>query len=426
MRTNTVGVIKAGHIYVSGAGTRQIARPLECVSDVLRLARSLDLWSVWLVDVDTAAHDWWTLSAADSHLARYPREDREEPHTAALYTSERAYGEAVFVCDLARDPRWPASGDPDVSAQEWAMAVMLVEQAIRQPVRFSPGSAGLRYLRATLPDPVKVDTLPVPELPMAPAANWARPAPKARYWHLFDRNAAYLAAMQSTPLGVGKATGYVDGPPKQPSKRHTLVRLHNGEFERAHAEYPNLFRAPGYYDGALARLLSWQPTHGYQYEAPPVILREFADQLWQLRVDATARNARLLLALVKAIYAETYGNLNSDRIGATKLYRPHWHAAIRAESARRVIHDARNWEQYGAFAASIDLIVVASESNIPDRALPVAIERRGKLGGYKSLGVVRVTTGLLAATRAAMRHRNGGELVAALNHHRETAGDGDE
>lgn len=433
MKAHTVGVVKDGNLYVSGAGTRAIGA-ISNVADVIRLAQAMKLNSVWLMDVPTDNYAWWRLDSEQyGHVQRWPGEERETPHTAALYSSRGGgYNSwSVFVCDLSRDHRWPASMDETISAQEWAGVVQFAEDTLDMPLRFSPGSVGLRYVRRGLSPEILADKAAGDELRavQAIAANWAEPTipNKQKFWHVYDRNAAYLASMQSVPLGIGESLYFTDGrrPGKVGARQHAY--LVTKEDRETASKFPNVIRSEGWYDGAMIRSVADQvpdfDPQSWQYwpDSRP-LLRGFADALWALRVAATARNSRLLLDLAKRIYTETYGNLNSQRIGAVTLYRPHWHAAILAESTRRVMADVARWRDVGAFACSIDAIIVASNESNPDRVLPQAADRKTKIGGYKHSFTVKASDSLIHECRGPLIARNGSGVLAIIERQRRDEG----
>jgi hypothetical protein len=428
-----VAVIKGGVAYVSGAGSRTIGRPLQSIEDVIKLAHALNVWSVWLVDVPTDTHAFWQLDSEQwGHVQRWPDAERDEPLASALYSTSKPGHRrwSVFVCDLSRDHRWPVSAQPEMDAQAWAYTVEHCERLLAVPLRFSPGTTGLRFLREQLATVPPAPASPLPELE-APVANYADPTviKHQKWWHAFDRNAAYLAAMQSTPLGSGTPIAWrdYDNDQRAPlSARHAIFSLDGYELEQAQAKYPNMARGAGWYDHAIVRALGVQPadlTEGYVWQDSKAYLRTFADTLWTMRATAQESGSRMLLELTKAIYTETYGNLNAQRIGSNALFRPHWHTAIRAESTRRVMADVIKWRTFGAFAAAIDLVLVASDHKDPAKALSPATARRAGLGGYKHVYTVEATDGLIYNVRRELTRRNGGALVAALRTWRSEGGE---
>jgi hypothetical protein len=358
---------------------------------------------VWLIDPhpDPA---WWDHPAV--RFAPPPAIPGDAPTMASVAAGERT----VFVCDAAREVRWPFAGQP---AAAIVRTILRIETALDQPLRWSPATVGLRLIRDTFGYRRKDDAgsrlrwrdgAAPAELPAitACALHWSRPLTvdeAARdWWHFYDLNAAYVAAMQSTPVGVLAPVKAWWEPVDAAGKRAGLWQI------TVSGANP-VIRFSGWYDTAIVRAAlaadaaSVQIGAGWVWTTSVYALRVAADRLWAARVACQEAGDAAGVAAVKAIYTQAFGSLNSPRRGdqPSDYYRPHWYEAIRGESTRRT------WaavQQYDAFCANVDMIGIVSDREQPDDVHADLAARRAKLGGYKPALSVRPSAALRRAAAA--------------------------
>lgn len=373
--------------------TSDVARLNALPDSIGVLADEAAIWdarAVWLL----SPHDdpaWWADPAV--RFAPPPLVPGEAPTMASVKAGARE----VFVCDAARDVRWPWAQSPSPAA---ALATIArIEEALDAPLTWTPATVGLRLMQATY-GYRKADSesaartldfrgtvAPLDLPPITPCAlHWARPvAPQeGAWWHFYDLNAAYVAAMQSTPLGALQPVKATFSPEDSVGRRAGIWQCAiNGRGVNP------VIRWDGWYDTAIVRAaLAADPQSvnvggGWVWPVSPYGLRRFADRVWGARVACQEAGDTVGVQAVKAIYTQAFGSLNSARRGdaPSPYYRPHWYEAVRGESTRRT------WAAvggYDAFLANVDMIGIAAPQADPLEARGGLVTRRATgLGGWK-------------------------------------------
>lgn len=292
--------------------------------------------AAFLLDDHDLDADWWTMAepgrchATRPQGAKFDTVGRLLPH----YLSKAP----VWAYSVARDTRWAALADQSDPLAVWAAATGL-ERALNRSLSYSPGSMVLSLLtQSRLKNPDWYDCT-APRLPrlLGGDAHHIAPgnlAPGYDWLHVYDVNAAHLAAAQSVALGrgtVGCRTGGSEALAAGLPGIYKVIRPATGRV----SPLPYA-RKEGYYDYALAKHAT---AHGYAladcyvYPEKHQALRRWAESVWDAREKAVGA-AR---ALVKAGYTQALGRMgHRPAEGYTdKEYRPLWYHAIVSEAARR-------------------------------------------------------------------------------------------
>lgn len=284
-----------------------------------------------LLDGHDLDADWWTMAepgrchATRPQGAKFDTVGRLLPH----YLSKAP----VWAYNVARDSRWAALADQSDPLAVWAAATGL-ERALNRNLSYSPGAMVLSLLtQSRLKNPDWYDCT-APRLPRLLGGDAHHIAPgnlAAGYdWlHVYDVNAAHLAAAQSVKLGCGTVAHLTSDPGRNPGVYNCVIT------DRRLA--PPYMRKNGYYDAALAfhaeRAGGVQITDAYTYPLYHQSLRRWAESVWAAREKATGAAK----SLVKAGYTQALGRMgHRPAEGYTdKEYRPLWYHAIVSEAARR-------------------------------------------------------------------------------------------
>lgn len=408
-----IGVYEGGALHVARVEGVDSMTRLPLTTDdtatataLVGAARAARLRAVWIAAgalPETSAASWWAIPQGWRGIASGPSGYGEAPTGTQLRREDVSGGE-VFIADIGRDSRWPWYREADPVAI--ARYVRAVERALSVPLQWSPAHTALDLLARTNENHREwLSLAPLPDVPTAldaaPSYSRALSALEARrkYIHLYDANAAYLAAARyfSWPCGEPSHTEAWD------EKARGLWRV---SVRRLARNLPTPIQVGGWHETASVRaalFLGHEITvhEGHVYRERHEAGRQWADALWSARVELAAPGLELARDAIKAMYTTAIGRFEMEgnaAYGPNRWHRPLWGIGIRAENARRV------WWRYGEltsaglapFLAHIDTIGIVSDEPDPMLAAPALTDRATGLGGYKHDSTARITPEIAA------------------------------
>lgn len=400
-------VISGGWMgYLSGADQMADLLPVGIdLAGIVDAATRIDAASVWLMpDAITAEAsadpDWWNLPEDRYRSLLRSAGASKAPLTAAI-RKIGVYGAEMTVHDLARDTRWAWRSATDLNALLHQMS--LLEGTLGVPMGWSPAATGIDLMRLTVRD----DWLPARDWDghiIAKAPMWVNPKlgeiQEGCWLHIYDTNAAYLAAAQSVKLGAGRMIGdhiLSYNPPVPPNWLHAPHVLElGGSASPLVRDADPAYRA-GNYDVAIyraARAIGGDPPiqHAWGYEHSHQALRKWAERLRDARYELAQYPERAGYQVVKNIYTQTIGKLDMQpKEGSpNRWHYPTWAAAIISEAARRRYAEYVRlaWDGYLVALLHVDSIGVIVRD--PDPA-SVEIALSDQIGKYRVASSTPIT-----------------------------------
>lgn len=290
--------------------------------------------AVYLTEPGVQHNPGWWEALPDPWRATSTGPAGVQPATVALVKMHYLSKRGVMVYDLTRDTRWgPLRDEPDAAGL--FRAVTEFESAMGgTPATYSPGHMALALMapdKAAHPEWFNHPELPR-RFPRYASGQAHRIEPKAleagEWLHVWDVNAAYLAAAQSVDLGCGTLDHF--------EARNLVPNNHPGIYRvEVNTRTPAIER-PGWYDRALVKQAGAgvEVAEVWSFSEKHQALRPWVARLW----DARERTTGTARALVKAAYTAALGRLDMRPVGAgtNADYRPLWWTAIVGETSRRM------------------------------------------------------------------------------------------
>ena len=279
----------------------------------------------------------------------------------------------------------------------------------------SPGSTGrqlMKAARATGRLQLGESIMPPPVIeaaadyrPLIPPLDWSRAigSRDRQYRNAVeaDRNAAWLAASRSLPLGSGEPVR-LDG--REAAER--FDRSVPGWWQLARPlarpaeNLPDPFescRETCCYPTPLLDLAQWleldfHVTGAWVYEHSGRYLETWAKRLGDAYTTLGARDdpaAKIALGLVKATYRQALGWLEGGFYeGGEDFHRPDWYATIRAESNARLFRHLWSLPERPLEVHTDSIVVPCDESTAEDACARLGLRFGNKPGEYKPSGLI--------------------------------------
>lgn len=391
-----IAIVSGGQFFTSAGDAWPVA-PTHLTSSgaLAALALRFKCRQVWITDDRPLYADarWWADKGGHAWNVRTSSAQGEDAPTVGRYDAGGRDND-VRLYHSARDPRWGWSGETD--PQTIARNVLAFERAMGRYCGWSPAQMSLAILAETSRKHTEwlcyqgADDLPTPE---DGSPHWDRrltaDEQKRRWLHVYDVNAAYLAAAGSVQLPCGSAIESTSIDPKRPG-----LYLVEPDGITGHARVIN---RRGWHDSAQCKAaqLAGQSVNvlrGYVWPESHAAMRDWAGALWNARIisdwGGTPLATPLANATVKMAYTSTIGRLTMKPQRAEPGYRwylPHWWGAIIAEAGRR------RWQHWWAFKSAgvepfmvhVDALYFVSDEEDPAQVAPGIMARPGALGAYK-------------------------------------------
>lgn len=392
---------------ISGARFR-LARPIEGLQDLARLACKLHVEQLWI-------HPSWSLAHADLSFCGAcvePRDadGRRRRHRHWLPLDRQGPGvieeEGAAALSLAPtiaivygDPNLPRAFGETVDGGELLALVERVAYLLGEAWHGTGGATGTALLRRGLrragrqlePLPLELRRLAGVE----PDFGWQRPLTPdeaARRWlYCFDRHQQYLVAAQTVQLGEGlpEFRAHPTFTARMPAYWHCQLAPWPADHPLPD---PTRAAGPPRDRGALRWLTTpsveaalaagvlqdiaacwYWPVHGAYLQTTAKQIR-LAIEVVSSRAARGERSAELTRAVLKSVYAELLSGYLARAALADSddpLYRPDWRDMVKAEARCRLWYSLRALVPAGCppVAIATDAIYIPSDLDAPGDVL---------------------------------------------------------
>lgn len=423
-----IAVLSGGRLHAPGVEPFTVgAAHLTSSGALAALAHRFGARQLWIADDRPIYADatWWADKGGHPWSVRTSSAQGEAAPTVGRYDAGGRDND-VRLYHSARDPRWGWSGETDPAII--TRNVRAFETAMDRYCGWSPAQMSLAIATETSrkhADWLRYEgpnELPVPE---DGSPHWDRrltaDEAKRRFIHVYDVNAAYLAAAGSVQLPCGSVKETTSFNPKRPG-----LYLVEPDALTGNARVIN---RRGWYDSAqvkAAQLAGQAATivRGYTWQESHAAMRDWASAVWNARQVAESYRlmsrggaCELAVATVKMAYTSTIGRLvmKPQRPEPNyPWYLPHWWGAIIAEAGRR------RWDHWWAFRNAgaepfmvhVDALYFVSDVENPAEVAPGIMARSTALGGYKHV----LTAPLTAQMTKLINAGDGRKLRRELAH----------
>lgn len=398
--------------------TRAIDERPRNLAEVYELARKTDCTDIWVMPgtgYDYSPHDF--TKPVDGYDIRVNYDDVEKtvPRSASI-VKPGTYGIVRVMYPHRGRFQWEVQKPVDVLS-----TIDYLSTQLKIPVQWSPGWMAFETIRkehssGKHQEWVREASMDMYALPFMKAARdvlW--PLPPARrpshpltathigwYLHVYDKNSAFLASCTNANVGCGDPV-YVDRCTDTTKPGIYRVTVNPGSSRFDNVQLPYIIDPTKGQQWVTRNVLAFAQQRGYevqvqdayQFNEQHQILRQWAEDLWEVRYELDPKRgcnplfpceAGRLNAYhtVKEIACMGVGKLGSKHYDH-QFKRPNWWADVVGRTRETVLYALAKYRDMGhtPVIAYADAIGFVSRNPDPRTAVPGILDREGKLGGYK-------------------------------------------
>jgi len=435
-------VLTDDHVVMIDVTTRKLLRAdnwhPRSINELWMLGQELDITHFWIMpgcqfdSAGYAALDETKADDASDIFDIFVTKDRQgqlypEPQSARCRLADNA-GHEVLICYPHRgDFAWEIEKPLDILA-----TIDYLTTALGVTVQWSPGHMAFSLLEMvhasdkhqdwTREPTIDMFTLPYGKAPSLTSSNvYLKSALTldmvGKYLHRYDKNSAYLSAMQGLTTGCGDPVHIQGGYINQalPGIYHVAKVFPGNQWNLK--DLPPIIVTPWVTRDVLQLALQkgYQVTidQAWQFSEKHDLFRKWAGLLWDARADLRTNTAKYIYAPGRENACKTtklIATIGPGRFamaGQHRFRHVNWWDDIVGKSAVAMLLNLEKFYKAGhrpVYVKNDEVWYLSSEGD-PAQAVPGILDRAGQLGGYKHELSLLLTEEIIRASWQQQPHQ---------------------